>query len=104
MSAANWKWAGTCAICGGPTSTGNGKANAALRCIKCFNEHHPRKLAAAKRDEQVAQCYREGLTAWETAERTGIPYSVVRTIASRARKKGLDCPFAPHGTPSHRVR
>lgn len=86
-----------CVSCGGPTGN-TSRRSPNPRCQKCRDADIAAFRAA------VIEGYRVGQTAWQIAERTARPLSTVRSEAVRLRRKGIEVPYAPTGTPSHRLR
>lgn len=97
-------YSGSCLDCGAPTSGCNGKDHAPSQCRSCATEqlNEARSKSGHQRSEIVAALYREGLTAWEAAERLGVSVATVRSLAARARNLGIVCPNAPTGARAHR--
>lgn len=65
-------------------------------CWKC------REAEAERKRGLIRDGYREGLTAYEIAERTGIPKNTVLSEACRMRRLGIAVPYGPTGHKAHR--
>lgn len=87
---------GVCTDCGGPR--GQWVERGEGRCGDCADREVERKRGL------IVAGYREGLTSYEIAERTGIPIQSVKSEAHRLRKAGVHVPLSPTGRAAHRAR